>query len=217
MSRNFGEIKTNVGNNVQDTTATFLTILGTYINDAYEEVLERVNWDAIDEDYTVTTTAGTADYALPSDFGSELYVYDQTNLQDVPFITMQELETNYPSTLATGAIPERYSIYSKVYAGSRYTYIKFHQIPTSTIVYKVPYIIGYTALSADSDNFVISCERAVTLKATADAWRYKRQFGKAMDYENLFEKALTNLIWKKENQANRTHLFNVKPYSRETV
>ena len=79
MNKSFSTMKTNIGRKVMDTSSTFATELGKYINKVYTDILRAVNWEYIRTNYTVSAVAGTQDYALPEDFGKELYVHDDTN------------------------------------------------------------------------------------------------------------------------------------------
>jgi hypothetical protein len=62
---------------------------------------------------------------------------------------------------------------------------------------------------------IIPCEQALEYGATADAQRFKRQFAKASDYENLYERAINVLIWDKENQTNQVVQFMPHAYPRD--
>lgn len=106
----FSSIYANIGSNVQDTSSAFQTVAKRYANGAYFEILRRINWDAINHTHTITTVAGTQDYVLPTDFGKELYVNDQTNLIPIHFISLGDLADKYPATLSTQGSVLRYTI-----------------------------------------------------------------------------------------------------------
>lgn len=73
-------MKTNVGNMVQDTSSTFATIIGTFLNDKYRDLWRRMLWtDIVDDDYTFTSVLDQAQYDLPSDFEEEIYVQNITS------------------------------------------------------------------------------------------------------------------------------------------
>ena len=75
MNKVFSTMKTNVGNMVQDTTSTFSTIIGNFINDRYREIWRMCLWSAIiDDDYTFESVVNQANYDLPSDFEEEIFV-----------------------------------------------------------------------------------------------------------------------------------------------
>lgn len=93
--------------------------------------------------------------------------------------------------------------------------IRLIKIPSSTITIEIPYIQRLLPMSSDYDYPLLECEDAIEAGATAAAWRYKKQFSKAADFEVMFEKRVQDIIWKNESQPNRVNLFNPKPYSRE--
>lgn len=65
-------------------------------------------------------------------------------------------------------------------------------------------------MSQDYDYPIIPCEEVLESGAMADAWRFKRQFAKAADYDIIFEKRLANMLFDYENQPNKVQLFNVR-------
>jgi len=71
-------------------------------------------------------------------------------------------------------------------------------------------------LSGTTEN-ILDIEDLLELGATADAWRYKRQFGKAQAMDILFEKELSEHIFAQENQENMVHKFTPKVTSRDTI
>jgi hypothetical protein len=95
--------------------------------------------------------------------------------------------------------------------------IRFHEIPSSVLTLSVPYHIEPYPLMNDYDVPVIDCADIIELGATAKAWRYKRQFAKATDFEVLYEKGIIQLMWDKENQPNETHTLNVKTDNRNFI
>lgn len=113
INRIFSDIYNNVCTNIQDTSSAMQTIVKNYCNNVYFDILRRINWDNINTSYTLTTTAGTQDYALPSNFGKEVYVYDQTNLIELSYIDIQELVRDYRGTLSSVGQSLRYSILNK--------------------------------------------------------------------------------------------------------
>lgn len=303
INRIFSDMQTNVGNNIQDTSSATQTIIKRLINDAYFDVLRRYNWNFYNHDYSITTTAGTQDYALPRDFGKELYVLDDTNNLPLDYISQQRLNEYYPSTWNSTGTVGRYLILNKrviaqpssasvitvvsdaagdttqsifvrgIVSGVEQTEavvltgtssaattksftrvislsksasttgkvtvtsnsgavtlasiapeeldyqvkcIRFHEVPSGSIVVNVPYKIDPLPLNNDNDTPLIPAD-IVEQGATAHAWRYKRQMAKAQEWERLFEKNIISLIWDQENQLNQDNRIDVTPYSRETV
>jgi len=305
MNRLFTDILTNIGNNIQDTSTAMQTILRNYANDTYFDILKRVNFQSIDEDYSFSTVAGQKNYPLPDNFGKEVFVRDATNLKELSPINLQQLIADYPSTISTQGEVERYtildspvrsqpssaSILSLVSSSASDTtqtvrvkgtnsagveidesvtlngtttavttnsfvevrsitksasttgyvtitsnsgavtvallspaqmaylikIIRLHQIPAGVITVQIPYIIRPYPLVSNYDQPIIDCADVIELGATAKAWRYKRQFMKADEFEKLYEKSLAVLVWDKENSFNEVKLFNPKPYPRDSV
>jgi hypothetical protein len=216
--KTFGTMKTNVGTQVQDTSSEFSTIIGDYLNNRYFDVLRRTNWQAVNEGYSLTLSAGDTMASLPADFGKEISVYDSTNNTEIDFISLNDLITAHPDTYEeSGSVSEYTIVQGLLSDGSRYKYLKPYQIPTDTITLRIPYNIMPVAMASTGAYTVMPCEEIIELGATADAWRYKRQFAKAQDMEALYEKGIINLIWDKENQPNQIRTFNPCPYSRDTV
>ena len=213
MGRAFNIIQDNVGTNVQDTSTAFATILGVYINKRYQQILRKINWDYVNEDYTVTTVSGTQNYTLPSDFKTELYVNDSTNSKNLDRVELQDLVKDYSGDLATEGDIERYSVYN---SDDGEKYIKFHYVPTEALTVGIPYIVKPAALSGTTEN-VLDIEDLIEMGATADAWRYKRQFAKAQAVDIMFEKELSEYVFAQENQENMVHKFSPKVASRDTI
>lgn len=108
----FVNIYGNVGTLVQDTSSAMATIIKVFCNNTYREILRRLNWDVINNSYTISVVAGTQDYILPSDFGKEVYVNDSTNKLAIPFIDFQTLAEKYADTLASTGDVSRYTIFN---------------------------------------------------------------------------------------------------------
>lgn len=113
MNRIYIDMQTNVGNNVQDTSSATQTIIKRYINDTYFDLLRRFNWNFCNHDYSITTVAGTQDYALPRDFGKELYVLEDTNNAEVEYISPQQLIRDYAATWSSTGTVNKYTILDK--------------------------------------------------------------------------------------------------------
>ena len=169
-------------------------------------VLRVTNWQLINDDYTISVTAGTQDYAMPADFGKEVACYDDTNDKDIARTTLEELARYYPGELATSGDVERYAIWMK---DSGAWYIKFHYKPASNITVAFPYIVKPVEMSSDSDTPYLSIGNLLETGALAEAYRYKRQFAKAHEYEMLFEKELSEYSWEQANQPNQ--ITQLKP------
>lgn len=303
INRLFTTIVNNIASNVQDTSSAMQTIIKRYANDSYFDILKRVNFEEIDDDYSFNTVAGTKDYILPRNFGKEVYVYDATNKIEIPGVSLQELinlnsadleatgniqkyvilnkpvrlqptsastlsvvsssasdssqtvaikylDSNgieiYETVTLTGTTPvvtsgsavEILSISKSAVSVGRITVtanagavtvavlapadlayfvsaVRFHYTPNGVVTINIPFIKRPYPLYNDYDQPIIDCADVIELGATAMAWRYKRQFSKAQEYERLYNVAFDTLVWDKENSFNKVKTTIPKPYSRE--
>ena len=110
MNKNFTTLTNNVAGFIGDTSASMKTYIGKYLNIRYFDILRRINWQNIRDDYTVTTTASTKDYSLPRDFGKELYVLDTTNKKRLSRMDLQEWFNEYYSDPTGTGTPDYYLI-----------------------------------------------------------------------------------------------------------
>lgn len=302
MNRLFTTMIGNVGANIQDTTNPMQTVIKTYLNDIYFDLLKRVNFQDIDDDYSFPTVAGTQDYILPRNFGKEVYVLDSTNKIPLRPTTHQQLINDSPDSISTSGQPLQYLILTKpvrnspsslstlsVYSESAsdtsqavrvkgldtngtqveetlnlngttpqvstYSYtevlsitksaisvgrvivtanagavtvavlapadlayfenvVRLHCVPNGVVTVKMPYIRRPYPLSNDYDQPIIDCADVLELGATMKAWRYKRQFQKASEYERQYERAIDTLVWDKENSFNQPHYTLPQAYPR---
>jgi len=227
MSVNFGVLKTRVGSRVQDTSSSFATIIGYFINDRYREILRRTNFNAINPDYALTATSAStvpsaSTYTLPIDFGKEMYVHNSGTHKNISHIPFDILNQEYESELENTGNIIQYSIFttkdtsaaSAEASAARVKKIRFFRAPLTDTYFLIPYEMRPADLSADTDELAVGCETAVEYGATADAWAYKRQTAKSAYYEGLYEKAIQSLMWDQDNQPNQIHLMNVRPLNR---
>lgn len=113
MQKTFSNLRLNVGNNVQDTSSETATLIGRFINTAYNDVLRRFNWDVYSYDYEVSLVAGTQDYILPRDFGEETYVLDATNNSEITFKSLQQTIQDHASSYSQNGTVSNYDIIEK--------------------------------------------------------------------------------------------------------
>ena len=113
-NKSFSVLKENIGGEVQDTSTTFATIIGRFINRRYFQILRATNWKNIKPDYSFATVSGTQNYALPDDFGKEIACTDVTNKLGLAKNDLEELYRLYPEALTAAGSAERYAIYTDV-------------------------------------------------------------------------------------------------------
>jgi len=221
MSTTFGQMRTNIGTRIGDTSTSFATTIGTYINQRYKEFLRRVIYQGINPDFTMTATsastvvcAGT--YTLPADFGKELYVWNKETATDIPYLSYDKLEQEYESNLQQSGTVDYYTIFTTVNStcataeasAPRVTKIRFLKAPTTDTYFTIPYVMRPASLTTSADEFVVDGETAIEYGATSDAWTSKRQFAKAQYFEGLYEKAIQNFLWDKDNQPNQIQMMS---------
>jgi len=212
MAKQFSVIVANVGNEVQDTSSAFATLIKNWVNRRYFQVLRETNWNVLNADYTISVTSAAQDYELPTDFGKEISCTDTTNGSKLQRVDMQRLWMDYPDEISEGGTVDRYAIYT---SDDGKNYIKFHYAPTTSITVALPYIIKPASLSADDDETILPIEDLLEIGAIADSWRYKRQGIKANDYETRFAIELQKFLWEKENEPNQVTQFIPKTYNRD--
>lgn len=301
MNKTFGTMKTNVGENIQDTSSQMLSVIGVYLNNRLSEVRERLNLFGTESTaYTFSTVSGTQDYVMPDDFGKETTVLDITNNVELTAQTTQEwAQSNAGNISAPGTATKYVILTDVVYAQptsasvvtiysdsasdsqvihvrgivsgiekyenitlngtsfvsgtisfdkitgisksgvtvgtititsnvttvtvavlapnalvSRVKKMRLSDIPNGVVTIRVMYLSKQLPMVSDYDYPEVDCEDCIELGATADSWRYKRQFAKAQQFEGLFEKALSTISFSMANQPNLTNRFNPKPYPR---
>lgn len=122
-----------------------------WLNAGYSEMQNALNLVA--RDYfvasvqTVTTTSGTAETALNSNFSYVLNVYDETNEQNVDPISLSAVSLYNYDTGNTA----KYYIRND---GSAF-YIGFSPVPTSAVEYSVRYAFKTTKLTSYYDSVII--------------------------------------------------------------
>ena len=108
MNKSFSQLKTNVGNRVQDTSSSFATLIGYWVNDKYRDVVSRYDWDELYYPHTINASGGTSAYALPDNGDRILVCLDSTNKENISEVSYQQffLE-NYDQYNSTGT-PDKY-------------------------------------------------------------------------------------------------------------
>lgn len=301
MNKTFTSMKSAVGNNIQDTSADMLTLIGGYLNDRLVEIKQRLKnclMQTARLDYSVS--ASTEDIVLPEDCGEIVSVLDKTNKLQLEEITNQQWVNKYYGSIDTAGTVSRYMVYdspvraqpaadgvvtvvssstadttqtiyvrlidsngretnesitlngttpangtltasrilgiskSAVTAGSititrdtvtlavmspdvvvsRVKLLRFASAPTTAFACEIIYIQDFLPMKNAYDYPSIDCCEALEAGATADAWRYKRQFQKASDYEQIYEKKVANIAYNYESHPNKVTMFNPISYSR---
>jgi len=300
--KTFTNMKSNIGNEIGDTSSSFATIIGNKLNERYEDVIDRlVNSDLfeINRSVTATTTANVRTNPLPYDFGTIIECVNESSNLPLDVITEQEYIQRYGKNFNTTGTPfaiveqqeasvriqpsgsvtldcisssasdTTQSVFVRGISGSAEFYETVALSGTSTasttnsydyllqvgksatttgkitIVYSdgvnvadlSPQIVSQRYKSAswvwmpsgsfdmairykrevmpmvdDSDRPIIDIADIIEIGGTADAWRKKRFFQFASDWETLYERKLDRYI--NQRMANKVHQFQPIPYDR---
>jgi hypothetical protein len=144
---------------VQDTA--YSKLIGEFVNDAKRQCEDAYNWNALRNQLTVTTTAGTDTYTLTGS-GQRFRVvdvYDNTNkyfLENQALVEMHNLVLN--NTQQTNQI--QYYAFNGVDSNGD-TKVTVYPIPDNTYTLKFNVIIPSSALSANADTIVIPVEPVI--------------------------------------------------------
>ena len=196
-------MRNNVGKQIQDTSIG--SLVDSWLNDAYQDISRRHMWvDLIDDDYTLTLTAGTAEYSLPSDFKEELFVANITQgfslRRYTPGQRWQERARDYQD----GSINNGTSFHYDILLES--SKIRFDPPPDAADTIAMPYRKSVTDLSADSSTTSIrDIERAMEFYAVAQGWAYKRQLQKSDWYLQRYEYEVNKRIGQEKSRPNQRY------------
>jgi hypothetical protein len=78
-------------------------------------------------------------------------------------------------------------------------------------------MVAPTNLSADGDLLILDCDYEVEIGATAEAWRTKRQFAKAADFDRQFDEHIQHMIWRRCNQPNQIVQFAPRTFDQNLL
>jgi hypothetical protein len=95
--------------------------------------------------------------------------------------------------------------------------MRFNCAPTASFNCEIIYTQKLLPMLNDYDYPTVDCGDVLEAGATADAWRYKRQYSKATDWEQIYEKKLANLAYDFDSRPNRVTMFNPITYNRDIV
>lgn len=104
--KSFSVMKNSVGTNVQDTSSPFNTIIGTWVNNRYRDIIHSYDWEQLYHSQSFATSAATSAYALDENTDRVIFIKDRTNESYLEVITEQDFLTNYYDDLDTTGTPE---------------------------------------------------------------------------------------------------------------
>lgn len=302
MNKSFSVLKTNIGNMVSDTSSSFATKIGVWINNRYRDILSRYEWEELLHNFSLTASATVSGYKLDMDLDRIEFILDATNDSYLTELGEQEFYQQYYDVFDDTGTPERFfqkydvvnsqptsaekltfksssasdttqsillrgiansvEIYESINLSgatvasatnsytrvlgisksaattgrisamlndaatvislmppetleSRYKQIHLHPIPTGTVIYHIKAIRKILPLAQDYDYPILDIADTIELGAEADAERAKRQFGKAQQFELLYEKSLSEKIFQRLNQPGHIIQFIPTPLNRD--
>lgn len=130
-------------------------LIGDFVNDAKRQVEDAWDWTALRNTYTLTTTSGTATYAL-TDFGvrsNVLYVHNETSNNYINQESLQRIRQLSLGTDNAVGTPYYYAMENVDSNGD--ANIRFYQTPNSTQTLSVYTIKRTGDLSTDSDSILV--------------------------------------------------------------
>ena len=104
--QSFSVLKTIVAANVQDTSASFATLIGYWVNNRYRDIINSYDWEQLYHNQSYTTTANISSYPLDENTERLIFVKDRTNDSYVEVITEHTFLDNYYDDLDSTGQPE---------------------------------------------------------------------------------------------------------------
>jgi hypothetical protein len=187
----------------QPTAASTLSIVSSSASDTTQTILIRGISSGVETTESVTVTGATPAVSTNS--------YTRVKGISKSAVTVGKVTVTSNSGAVTICV-----LAPKV-TESRYKLVKLHYVPSTAIVIAMPYIIKPLPMTEANDYPCIDIADLIEVGAEADAWRYKRQDGKANARETLFGIELQQYIYEKENQPNVVVQFRPTTYSPDNL
>lgn len=114
MNKNFSTMKSNIGSFVQNTSASFATLIGVWINNRYRDVINSYDWPQLYHTQSIAVSASVSAYALDENTDRVIFAHDTTNDNYLAILTEEQfLQGHYDDWDTTGT-PTRCFIKSDV-------------------------------------------------------------------------------------------------------
>ncbi len=204
-------MKDNVGKFIQDTSSAMATLIGTWINDAYQDAWRRGHWNDLTVEKEFDSEVDKEDYSFSSDlsvtdFGKDLYLTDITNGKQIRRFAWRNWwrarGTDYSGGDLDSGNPGRYIILTDS--------IRLDPPPDAVITYSLLYQKTVADLSADDDTPAFEVSAFLEKQAKSTALAYKRQYQKASWWANQAEFELKKIA--KEEYAKINQIYQRKMY-----
>lgn len=205
MAKTLGTMKTNVGNMVQDSSASMATLIEEWINDRLLDISRRIPWSAlVDDNYTFTALTGTNMYLLPTRFDREIFA---ANITDGIYLQRynegnwwEDRYSAYVGSTITKGTTKRYKVLRE--SGTVY----LDPAPYYTFTVAMPYKLTVLELSSTANTpTLLDIENIIECGAVADAFAYLGKFQKSDYYAQKYEYELTKRIGQEKSQFNQLH------------
>ena len=193
-------ITQDVITDVSTATGTAL-IVTNMINEAQIEVYnEHSHWYSLYATRVFTTSGGTAEYALQSDYGATIDLFDKTNNRMLIEEVIRPLDAADPDEDTTG-VPTHFAI-----QGSNY---RLFPIPGGAYNIKERYWTLPTTLTANANtsDLPIEVENALFYYALAEVQEYLNKFEQSDRSRLKYRTALTKAIAKNKKKIDRLRRF----------
>lgn len=105
MNKQFGTMKTNIGTMIGDTSTDTATNIGVWINNRYNDIISRYDWDELFYTHTISASANQAEYSLPANIEKVIYIVDEDNDAYIEEMSEQAwIMEHFDSSTITGCI-----------------------------------------------------------------------------------------------------------------
>ncbi len=205
--KTFIDMKGNVAEIIGDTSDSFKTKIGKWLNARYRDCYRRYQWPQLTATASLAIVAGTQSYDLPDGFSEMIYVYDNVNKVA---LTLRPIAPDMSDTSLTGA-PQYYAL-GEINPSTFRRVIYLFYTPSVSGTLTIRYKKDYAPMSADSDAPIIDLCDEIERGAEADAWRAKRQFSKSQGVETQYEAMLQARMFQMEQNSDIT--IETIPYDR---
>lgn len=166
-----------------------------FLNDGQREISSRYTWRFLQAEETITTVAGTADYALANSC-LVMNVRDTTNGVSLNPLDTLDFDRYYPLQTATG-VARYYRLFGEDQADGSSggtPVISFYPVPGGTYVLKVREYLDIPDMSADTDVSPIPVRYHGALVHYAAAAHFSsRGDARSAEHEARFENALASM------------------------
>lgn len=180
MAKTFDTMKNNVANMCLDTSTQFKTLVGVWINDAYQDANRRFYWsDTIETNYTFESTlVSSGKYTLPTDFNREIKLVNIATGKEIECWDVrrwwQERGEEFDKDILQTGTPDKYIILRE--EGK----LQLDPVPVTSETYQFVYQKTVADLSLSTDVSLISqLDTYLEKYATGQGFAYYKQYDKA--------------------------------------